>query len=402
MEGLQSFWNVLIGTFGEFVPRVVGALVILVVTLIIARIVKRAIVALGNRVGLDARLKTVGISNTFADVGYWLVWLLSLPLLLGTLGLTGLLDPVNNLLSKMLGFLPNLFGTAVILGIGYLVARIVRQVVTSLLTAAGSEKLAARLGIGASLGKGGLAGIIGTLLFVLILLPVLAGALQPLGLESVTRPVTNMLDTIMNLLPKLFAAGVIIVIAVVIGRIIANLITSVLGGLGFDGLLPKLGFGAAPTIAGRKPSELIGTLVLAAIALAAITQASEVLGFGVLTSTISQLGGAAAQVASGLFVLGIGLWLSNVAAGAIKNSTLPNAEILSTVARIAVLFFVVPMALRQAGMPTEIVTIGFGSIIGAMTIAAAIAFGIGGRNAAGRVLDNVTNKLGSSDAKRIE
>jgi hypothetical protein len=394
MEAFREFANVIASKLGAFVPSLLGALVILVVTLLIARVVKRGIAAIGARTALDTRLKTQGITLTIADIGYWLVWLISLPLLLGALGLNGLLEPVNNLLGKMLGFLPNLFGAAIVFGIGYLVARIVRQVVTGLLTAAGSEKLAARLGLGTSLGAGGLAGLIGTLLFVLILLPVIAGALQPLGMESLTRPVTNMLDTITNLLPKLFAAGVIIVIAAVLGRMVSNLISGILGGFGFDNLMPKLGFGATPKIAGRSPSELIGTIVLAAIMLAAITQASEVLGFGVLTTTIGQLGGIGAQVLGALVVLGIGLWLSNLAASAIKNSTLPNATVLSTVARVAILFFVVPMALRQAGLPTEIISLGFGSILGALTVAAAIAFGIGGRNAAGRILDNVTKSLG--------
>jgi hypothetical protein len=393
MEGLQTFLNGIAGQFGEFLPRALGALAILLITVLIARVVKRGIISLGGRTGLDARLKTEGITQTFADIGYWVVWLISLPILLSTLSLTGLLEPVNSLLNKIFGFLPNLFGAAVVFGVGYLVARIVRQVVTGLLTAAGSEKLAARLGLGSSLGKDGMAGLIGTFLFVLILLPVIAGALQPLGMESVTRPVTGMLETIINLLPKLFAAGVIIVIAAVLGRIVSNLIGSVLGGLGFDSLMPRLGFGATPRIAGRTPSELIGAIVLAAIMLAAVTQASEVLGFGVLTSTIGQLGGIGAQVLAALLVLGIGLWLSNLAATAIKNSTLPNANVLSIVARVAILFFVVPMALRQAGLPTEIVSLGFGSILGALTVAAAIAFGIGGRNAAGRILDNVTKSL---------
>jgi hypothetical protein len=398
MEGLQTFINGIAGQFGEFLPRLLGAIAILLITLFVARLLKRGILALGARAGIDARLKTEGITQTFADIGYWLVWLISLPILLSTLSLTGLLDPVNNLVGKIFGFLPNLFGAAVVFGVGYLVARIVRQVVTGLLTAAGSEKLAARIGLGASLGKDGLAGLIGTFLFVLILLPVIAGALQPLGMDSVTRPVTGMLETIINLLPKLFAAGVIIVIAAVLGRVVANLISGVLGGFGFDNLMPRLGFGATPKIAGRTPSELIGVVVLAAIMLAAVTQASEVLGFGVLTSTISQIGGVAAQVLGALIVLAIGLWLSNLAASAIKNSTLTNANVLSIVARVAILFFVVPMALRQAGLPTEIVSLGFGSILGALTVAAAIAFGIGGRNAAGRILDNVTKSLGEPKA----
>ncbi len=393
MEILNSFVQSIVTSVGPFLPRLVGALVILLVAWIVARLVKAALSKGGARLGLDNRLKSPGLSHTFAEAGYWLVWLVALPILLGALGLTAMLDPINGLLAKILSAIPSVLSAAVILGIGWLVARIVRQVVTNLLTAAGSERLAARLGMKDSLGKDGLAGVVGLFLFILILLPVLAAALQPLGLDSVTRPVSNMLDTILALLPKLLAAVIIVVIAAIIGRMVSNLIASVLSGLGFNGLLPRLGLGSTPHIAGRTPSELVGTLVFIGIMLAAVTQASEVVGFQVLTSAIGEIGVIAAQVGAGLLVLAIGLWLANIAANAIKGSTIVNRDTLATAARVAILFLVVPLALRQAGLPSEIVTIGFGALIGALTIAAAIAFGIGGRHAAARMLDRMTNAM---------
>ncbi len=381
---------------GPFIPRVIGAIVILIVALIIARLVKAVINRVGTRTSLDARSRSAGITDTLANVGYWLVWLLALPMLLSTLGLTGLLDPVNALLNRFLSFLPNLFGAVVVLTIGYLVARIVRQIVTGLLRAAGSERLAARLGITDVLGKDGLAGLIGLIVFVLILLPVVTAALQPLGLDSVTRPVSNMLDSIMSMIPKLVAAAVILIFAVLVGRIIANIVTGLLATIGFDSVPARLGLASDLRLAGRKPSELVGMLVLAGIIIAALTQASEVLGFTALTTAIGTFGAIAAQVATGLLVLGIGLWLSNLAANAIRTSTISNAGTLATVARVAILFFVVPLALRQMGLPTEIITIGFGSIMAALTIGAAIAIGIGGRTAAGRVVDRAVKALESN------
>ena len=393
MDALQSFAQSMAITVGPFIPRILGAVIIVIAAMILSGLVRTLIESAGTRANLDSRLRSSGITTAIASIGYWLVWLLALPMLLGTLGLTALLDPVNALLSRLLGFLPNVFGSIVVLAIGYLVARIVRQIVTGLLTAAGSERLAARLGMANSLGKDGLAGLVGLLLFVLIMLPVVAAALQPLGLDSVTRPVSNMIDTIMNLIPKLAAAAIILIFAVVVGRIVANIVTSVLAGIGFDSLPARLGMAKNMQIAGRKPSEMAGTLVLVGIVVAALTQASEVLGFAVLTAAIGTFGTIAAQVAAGVLVLGIGLWLANMAASALRSSTIANADTLATVARIAILFFVVPLALRQMGLPAEIVTIAFGSVMAALTIGAAIAIGVGGRHAAGRVVEGIVDSL---------
>jgi hypothetical protein len=393
MDTIQTFLQSIAASVGPFVPRIVAAAIIFIGALVIARLIKAAVQKLGQTANLDGRLRTTGISDTLGNIGYWLVWLLALPILLSTLGLTGLLDPVNNLLNRLLGFLPNLFGAVVVLAVGYLVARIVRQIVTSLLTAAGSERLAARLGMVDTLGKDGLAGLAGSALFVLMMLPVITAALQPLGLDSVTRPIANMLDTITALIPKLVAVAVIVVLAVVVGRIIANIVSSVLTGLGFDRLPTRLGMATEFRLANRKPSELAGTVVLAGILIAALTQASEVLGFTALTAAIGTFGVVLAQVLTGLVVLGIGLWLANLAATALQGSTLPNSGTLSRVARIAILFFTIPLALRQMGLPTEIITIGFGSIMAALTIGAAIAIGIGGRHAAGRVVEHAVQSL---------
>ncbi|HQZ21589.1 MAG TPA: mechanosensitive ion channel [Thermoflexales bacterium] len=392
MDILQNFWNQIVVTVGPFVPRVVGALVIAIIAWIIASVVKAAIKKVCEAGKVDARLKSPGIGATLASAGYWLVWLFALPMLLSTLGLSNILAPVQDMIGKLLGFLPNLLGAGVILGIGYLVAKLVRDIVIGLLTAAGSERLAARLGMAGSLGKGGLAGLLGMIVFVLILLPVVAAALQPLGLDSVTRPVTNMLDAIMGMIPRLFTAAIIILFAVIIGRLIATIAETIARGVGFDKLPQTLGLGNV-VIANRSPSALVGTLVLAGIVLMAVIQASEVLGLGALTTAISGLGGVLAQVASGLIVLGIGLWLANLAFSAINGSSIANAGTLAKVARIAIMVFVIPMALRQMGVSGEIVTVGFTAIIGAAAVAAAIAFGIGGRNTAAHVLDRVTKSL---------
>lgn len=389
VDAIQNLIQSVTGTVGPFLPRLVGALVILIITWIIASVVKLAVAKIGAQTNLDQRLGSVGLSKTFADVLYWIVWLVALPSLLGTLQLDSLLAPVNALVTQILGAVPKLLSAAVILGIGYLIARVIQKIVSSLLNAAGSEKLAARFGLTDSFGKDGLAGLAGLVVFLLVFLPVLSSGLAPLGLEAATKPIDAMLVMIADLLPKLIAAGVIILIAVLIGRIIANIVSGALKGFGFDRAFTWLGLSADTKIIGQTPSGLIGTVIFASLVLAAVTQASQVMGMAILTDAIASFGTIIAQVAGGALILAIGLWLANLAA-----SALAGRGNLSLLARVAVLFFVIPLALRQMGLPTEIITLGFGGIIGALTIAAALAFGLGGRDAAARVLDSAADNLG--------
>ena len=129
---------------------------------------------------------------------------------------------------------------------------------------------------------------------------------------------------------------------------------------------------------------------LSRLSLTALTSAGEILGFAALTTGINTMGSILAQISGGAIVLGIGLWLSTLAGKAVRTSNITNAGTLANVARGAVLFFTIPMALRQMGLPAEIITLGFGSVMLALALAVAIAFGVGGRHAAARWLNQVT------------
>ncbi len=387
---MEKMLNPILTSLGSFVPQLAGAVVLLILNIVIATVVRGVVTKLTKTAGIDERLNSPGISKTLAQAAYWLVWLLGLPSLLGALGLTAMLEPVNNLVSQLLGFVPKLLGAGVILAVGFMIANIVKELVTATLTAAGSEKLTERLNLGDSLGKGGLAGLLGNFLFLLILLPILAGALEPIGLTAVTRVVTGLLETITNLLPKIIGASIILVFAVVIGRLVANLVAAALAGMQFNRLPAILGFGENMRPGGNLPSKMVGDLVMFGIVLTASTQASEVLGVGILTAVIASIGGFVAQALSALVIVLAGLWISNLAASALKTSSS-----LASLARVAILFFTAPMALYQLGLPSQIIILGFGSVVGAVAVAAAIAFGIGGQDVARKALQNIQNPSNS-------
>lgn len=392
MDSLSKMLEPALAAMGPFLPRLLGALAIVAITWLVARIARAALVRAAAAGLLEERLHSPGLAQTLAGLAGGVVWLLSLPALLGTLELQGLLAPVNAMLSRLLGFLPNLLGSLVVLGVGLLVARIVRQVGSGLLRAAGSEKLADKLGLATAVGEGGLAGMAGNVLFVLILLPTLVAALQPLGLDAVTQPLSRLLDTMISLVPKLLSAAVVVGVAALIGRALSTIVTALLAGSGLDTLPQRLG--AAPLkLAGRTPSELAGVFTMVAVMTVAIAQAAELLGLPILTAIVSDTGAALARVAVALVVLLAGVLLSSMAARALQASEMPNAVFLATAARVAILFFTAALALRQAGLPAEIVAIAFGAVVGGLAIGLAVAVGVGGRHVAARVLERVADSF---------
>jgi hypothetical protein len=399
MEQMSEMLQSISSGLGPYAPRIVAAVLILVVAWLAAVLLRTLVRRAAAAARLDDRLRSPGIAGSFANVAYWLVWLLALPALLGALQLDGLLAPVNAMMTRLLAFVPNLLGAAIVLAIGLIVAGIVRQVVTALLAAAGSERLAARLGMASALGDGGLAGLAGMVVFALILLPVAAAALQPLGLDAVTRPVGNLLETVMELIPKLAAAAIILVVAAVIGRVVANLVGAILAGIGFDAVPARLGLGMPR--GGRSASELAGALALAAIVFLGVVQACEILGFAVLTEAVATLGAVLVKVAVGVALLGVGLWLSALAAGAIRASRVANAPALARIARVAILFFTAALALRQMGLPAEIVTIAFASVMAAIAIGLGVAVGVGGRHVAARLLEEAVASF-NADRRVVE
>ncbi|MCK4316783.1 MAG: hypothetical protein KAX24_13525, partial [Anaerolineae bacterium] len=126
----------------EFAPRLLGAGLLVLIAWIVARglklIVSRvlSIAKLDERLGSQAGLEEeehVFLTQTLANAVYWLVLLLFLPAVLDALALQGLLEPVQGMINKILGFLPNIFAAGLILVIGWFVARIVQRIVTNLL-----------------------------------------------------------------------------------------------------------------------------------------------------------------------------------------------------------------------------------------------------------------------------
>ncbi|MGB7946692.1 MAG: mechanosensitive ion channel [Candidatus Binatia bacterium] len=390
----------------QFVPKLIGAGILLLVAWVLASIVKAVILRVFKAARVDSRLAEqaepttqVSLTQTIANTSYWLIFVLFLPAVLDALDLAGLLAPVQGMVNEVLSYLPNIFTAALILAVGWFVARVVRNVVTNFLAAVGADQMGQRVGLTQAFGGQNLSGVVGLLVYVLILIPVIISALDALALEAVTRPTSNMLNTILNALPEIFAAGLIVLVAYVAGRLVSALVTNLLAGIGFDTILVRLGLGRQPAPGRRTPSDVVGYLVFLAIMLVATTEAARQLDFVVLADLIARFMVFAGEIILGLIIFAIGLFLANLAASVIETSRATHAGLLAVAARVAIIVLAGAMALRQMGVASDIINLAFGLLLGAIAVAVALAVGLGSRDIAAREVESLIRSIKANGGK---
>ena len=324
------------------------------------------------------------LSETLPEAVYWVIFALFLPAILGALQIPGLLEPVQNMFNKALNYLPNIIGAVVILLIGLLIAKIVKQVISNLAASFGVNAIASKAGI--STGDTKVSDILGIVGYAVVIFPILVQSLKTLNIEAISGPASQVLEQITSLIPGFIGAAVVLGIAFFVGKLVGGIVTDLLKGVGFDSVPEKIGLNLTPT-GDNTPSKLAGKLVMVAIVLLSALQALPMMGLEELSGHVETFAGFAVKALMACVILGAGLYLGNLVANMIKASGVANAAQLSMLARGAIALFAGGFALQQIGLSASIINVAFGSLLGGAGLAAAIAFGWGGRDAAKRVVD---------------
>jgi hypothetical protein len=312
-----------------------------------------------------------------------------LPNILGAYDLEGLLAPVQSMSNKSPSLLPNMFAALVIGFVGWLVANVLRGLVVNLLAAAGADEAGHKAGLGQSVQ---ISRIVGTLMFIFVFIPTLIAALEALQIEAVSRPATYMLAQILDAVPHPVAAGLILVVIWYVAKFAFALVARLLNSMGLDTLPEKNGLGG--TFAGElKPSNTVGMLIMFFAMLFATVEAANQLQFSQVRDVITTFINFGGNILLGSVILLIGFWLANLAYMAITRTGGDSGSTLARVARIAMLGLVIAMCLRAMGIADDIVNLAFGLTFGAIAVAVALSFGLGGRDAAGKQMAHWLSKL---------
>lgn len=382
----------MIGDVVSYLPQVLAALVLALVGWMLALLVRNGLTRLLDTTTLDERLSAGAgmrpISDSIGHVGYWIVLLLFLPMVLSALSLQGLLQPVQNLVDRLLAFLPNVFGAILIAVVGYYVAKIARGIVANLLAATRLQSLARSVGLNENTD---LPRLIGMVVFIVIFVPALVSALDALQIQAISDPATVMLGSFIAVVPELVAAALILLVTWYVARFVAELSTSVLEGTGLDRLAERTGL--APMLGELRFSQLIGRLLLFFAMLLAVAEAANRLQFGQVSDLVGAFIVFGGDVLLGIVILLVGLWLANLLGSMVARSPYGGAAWLGGLVRGLIIGLVLAMGLRAMGIADSIVNLAFGLTLGAVAVAFALSFGLGGREAAGRLLEHWLAKL---------
>ncbi|WP_265571379.1 mechanosensitive ion channel [Sphingomicrobium nitratireducens] len=386
----------------EWGPKVLFAILILIATHFIAKAAQWAVSRLIDKMPVLKRDPGVGGASIGKELGrlaYWLVWLVGLIAALQPLGLSGVLTPVTNLTNEVFAFLPKLLGAGLFFFAGLILARIVRHVVEAALGAINLEKLASRAGLsvgaapvkvdgegvateGEAPARSSIAKAVGMTVSALIIIFAAIGALQILEISAISDPATAMLNTIALAIPRVLAALVWLAIAFLIGKWVKTLIETVLPSLGFDDSVRALG--VMPTAS--NPSRVVGFIAFTAILLVAAMEAARQLGgdnVAILLFQITELGG---KVIFGTVIIVVGLFLARILSNIVGAGT-GEGTYAQTIVKYAIIALFTAIGLTFMGLADQIVMMAFGLILGSAAVATALAFGLGGRDFAARMLD---------------
>ena len=415
VDGVSGPLSTLANTVMLYLPRLLLAILLAAIAWLLATVVRSLVNRGLAATKLDDKLSESAdmqpLSATMGNVAYWLVLLLFLPAIVSVLQIEGLMLPLSDMTTSLLGMLPNILAAVVIGLVGWIIAKAVRGLVTNLMSATGIDKLSADNEVTKDLRLSELGG---NLAFILVIVPTLIAALDALKIEAISAPLTRMLDVMLQAVPNVLAAAAILLLAWFIGRFVAGLLTRLLANLGFDRVPERIGLGqafAAPVadapaqqpvtgdllgtpedvstaISNRGSlSQLVGSIALFAIMLFATVEAAGLLGFDGVHDLLADFIAFGADVLLGLVIFVIGYWLANLAGNAILRAN-PQGRGLAQIARVAILGLVIAMGLRAMGVADDIVNLAFGLTLGAVAVAVALAFGLGGREAAGKVADH--------------
>jgi len=393
-------WTEIIETVTPYVLPVFNAGAILIVGYFLCKVIAWVVKKLLDRTTLDDRLaemifkekaQNFSIEVAISKTVFWIMMLFVIMAACQALSLDVVTEPLNALLTKITSYMPNFIGATLLTVVAIVVAVALKKALYNLLSSFDMDaKINQQMGsdekrtvsLARSLSEALFYGIL------LLFLPQILNTLQLKGLE----PVKEMVGTVIGFVPNLFSAAVLMVIIYFVARIVQRLITNLLAAVGFDKILPLLGFKADAVSVKHTPSTIVGYVLFGILIFLGITQVFETLQLEAISDQVTELFDGIFQILIGVILFGIGVIAANLGARAIKNSGINHADIVSNIARIAILIFVGAMALRTTNLAPEIVNLAFGALIVGLALALSLAFGLGGREQAAKWLEKLNDK----------
>jgi small-conductance mechanosensitive channel len=195
------------------------------------------------------------------------------------------------------------------------------------------------------------------------------------------------LDAFFAFIPQLIGAIIILVVGYIVAKILQAVAARVLKAVGFDGWMERGGikqfFDRAQTR--ETPATVLGKLVFWFVFIITITMAADAMGIQQASQVFAQLIAYIPSIIAAILILILAALLANFLSGIVRGAT--DSDILASIARYAIIVYAVFAALTELGIAVELTAPTFLIVLGAVALAAAIAFGWGGRDVAKDIIE---------------
>jgi hypothetical protein len=208
--------------------------------------------------------------------------------------------------------------------------------------------------------------------------------------DAIFLALTNAVNTFLAAIPGILGAVIILIIGWVLSGLVARLVTGGLRAAGVDRVFAQHGSGVYGQRAQSvQPSRVAGELAKWAIRIVFLIAAANVLGMPQVSQLLNQVLLWLPNLIVAAIILLVAPLVAKFVRGLIETGAggmgFTNAPVLGRVAEIAIMAFAVIIAINQVGIAGNLVNTLFIGVVGALALAFGLAFGLGGREVAGRI-----------------
>ncbi|HFI0451111.1 TPA: mechanosensitive ion channel [Streptococcus suis] len=381
-------------------PGVIRMLVLVIIAFSLASLLRKLTLSGLNKIQFSQKLQEWGVIKpedngqslikTLGQLVYFLVILFFLPSILSGLNISSTVDPISSMFEKFFAFIPNMIAAGLILFVGTFFCNFIKSLLVAFLErldidtwyakVTGQEKL--------PIDTKQLISVLSTVVYVLIFIPILTLALETLGITSISQPIVTILNQVIGILPHVLVALVLIAVGSFVAKLIGNLLENLLETAGINAYSKYL---FTKEEVNFELSAIITQIVRAIIIVFFFIQAIQVLNLEVFNAVGSALLGYLPSLISAVAIVILAIIASNLVANFLQKVT--DSPLVITIVRYLMIVFAVFMALDQLKFAQHIVQSTFTIILGALAVAFALAFGLGGREFAARQLEKFEKKI---------
>jgi hypothetical protein len=388
--------------------------------------------------GAEDEEVTSPLTKTLGDIAYWFILIVAAIPVLDALRIGALAAPLSSAFTTITTYLPKVGAATLLIILGYVVSKMVRTLVSGVVKRVGVDRVVSRFGFGKITKTQPLSSILGTAAMAFVLLHFAISAVGRLEIHEISTPLQGMLHQIYTYLPKIMVGGLLMAVGVAVSKVTGNVASRLLAAMGFNTLMVHIGVYKETDIgkeqeesskvlveehrathesedsdseeesdeeddeeeddlyAGRgtdgikTPSDVAGVLVSAVIVMLFLRQVIATMGLDGLAHLLDGLLGFLPHVLVALLVMGAGMWAGAWSHKRVDELTDKSEDrlirSLGNVAHISIVTFSVMIALHQLGVGDRLIAIAFALVLGAICLALALAFGLGGREVAAKIV----------------